>query len=644
LQFNNPVSAIADISKSLLIAPRNPTAYFLLGNIHYALSNFTDSLNSFNKAIELNPRYAEAFCNRGNTYKKLNLYQDAFKSFEQAIQLQPDLAEAFCNRGVLYIELKSFDLAIKDLEQAIFINPEYADAFYNLGAAFKFLNDVPKAIHFYSQALSIEPTHAEACVNLANAYQATGQHDLALSAYDRVLNISAEFKFNLSTYLNLKTKLSNWTNFDSEISQVDIDITLNKKISLPFHLLGLLDRPDLHLIAAQTYAASECPSDDSLGPIPLRPFDGKIRVGYYSADFHNHATAFLMAELFELHDKVKFEFYAFSFGPNINDDMRQRLSSSFHQFIDVNNTSDRDVAILSRQMGIDIAVDLKGYTQDSRANIFAKRCAPIQVSYLGYPGTMGVDYMDYIIADKVVIPEANQHFYSEKVVYLPHSYQVNDSKRVISERVFSRSEVGIPENAFVFCCFNNNYKILPDTFDIWMRILQSVPNSVLWLLDDNPTATSNLIKEAESRGVAGARLIFAKRIRLDEHLARHRLADLFLDTLPYNAHTTTSDALWAGLPVLTCTGQSFASRVAASLLEAIGLTEMITHNANDYEQKAIQLANTPIMLEQIKTKLANNRLSTALFNTQLFTQHIEEAYSQMFQLHQNHLPTQHIYI
>jgi predicted O-linked N-acetylglucosamine transferase (SPINDLY family) len=438
--------------------------------------------------------------------------------------------------------------------------------------------------------------------------------------------------------------LSNWDEFESQISQVEIDISLSKKLSLTFHLLGLIDRPDLHLIAAQTYAASECPSDTSLGPIAHRPFDGKIRIGYYSADFHNHATAFLMAELFELHDKSKFEFYAFSFGPNINDDMRKRLSLSFHQFIDVTNTSDRDVAILSRQIGIDIAVDLKGYTQDSRANIFAKRCAPIQVSYLGYPGTMGVDYMDYIIADKVVIPEANQHFFTEKVVYLPNSYQVNDSKRVISDRVFSRNEVGIPENSFVFCCFNNNYKILPATFDIWMRILQSVPNSVLWLLDDNPTATSNLFKEAESRGVAGDRLIFAKRIRLDEHLARHRLADLFLDTLPYNAHTTTSDALWAGLPVLTCTGQSFASRVAASLLEAIGLPEMITHHAHDYEQKAIEIARNLPLLEQIKSKLASNRLSTPLFNTQLFTQHIEAAYSEMFQRYQNLLPPQHIYL
>jgi protein O-GlcNAc transferase len=643
-QLNKLQLSLSDLNKSILLDPINPIAFFLLGNIQYSLSNFLDSISSYKKAIDLNPFYSEAFCNLGNAYKDIDFLQESINCFNKAIQLNSNLAEAFSNRGVVNIKLRNYELAINDLQHAININTNYDDAYFNLGTAFKSMKLFENAIQSYSMAITINPSHIEAYVNLANSYRDNNQYEISLITYDKALLIFSDFKFNLSNYLSIKNKLCDWSNFYFNISQVESDTSLHKKIGITFHLLGLIDRPDLHLIAAQTYAASECPSDDSLGPIPLRPFDGKIRVGYYSADFHNHATAFLMAELFELHDKVKFEFYAFSFGPNINDDMRQRLSTSFHQFIDVTNSSDRDVAVLSRQIGIDIAVDLKGYTQDSRANIFAKRCAPVQVSYLGYPGTMGVDYMDYIIADKFVIPESNQHFFTEKVVYLPHSYQVNDSKRIISARVFSKKEVGIPDNAFVFCCFNNNYKILPDTFDIWMRILLSVPNSILWLLDDNPTATSNLIKEAESRGVDGKRLIFAKRIQLDEHLARHRLADLFLDTLPYNAHTTTSDALWAGLPVLTCTGQSFASRVAASLLDAIGLPEMITHNIYDYEKKALELANNPLLLAQIKSKLASNRLTTPLFNTQLFTQHIESAYLQMYQLQQNNLSPQNIYI
>jgi predicted O-linked N-acetylglucosamine transferase (SPINDLY family) len=351
-----------------------------------------------------------------------------------------------------------------------------------------------------------------------------------------------------------------------------------------------------------------------------------------------------MAELFELHDKSKFEIFGFSFGPVNNDDMQVRVSSAFDHFYFVNDKSDHDVASLSRQLGIDIAIDLKGFTQDYRLGIFAYGCAPIQVNYLGYPGTMGTDFIHYVIADTTVIPETNQQFFTEKVVYLPHSYQVNDSKRAISHRLFTKPEVGLPGSGFVFCCFNNVYKILPSTFDGWMRILKSIDGSVLWLLDDNPTATSNLQKEAQARGVDPSRLVFAKRMSLDEHLARLKLADLFIDTLPYNAHTTTSDALWAGLPVLTCMGESFASRVAASLLKAIDLPELITHSQQEYEAKAIELATNPALLKAIKDKLAANKLTKPLFDTKLFTKHLEAAYSSMFQRHQDGLPPDHIYI
>jgi predicted O-linked N-acetylglucosamine transferase (SPINDLY family) len=618
--------------------------FFEKGIVNFENRDFQEATKFFRLAYELQPQRISILTNLTSALIKIDSLSEAESLISNALNLYPADPILHLNLGNLYFKLHNWNESLSCYKKAISLDNNYAEAYNNCGLTYKELNFSDDSIFHYKKAISLNPNYVEAYYNLACLYQSTGSWDAALDISLKGLHIDANFEDLFISYLGFITKLCKWDSLSLDIANLVSRINSNYSDISPFRPLSLIDRSDLHLIAAQTYAASECPSDDSLGPIPLRPSDGKIRVGYYSADFHNHATAFLMAELFELHDKSKFEFYAFSFGPNINDDMRQRLSSSFYQFIDVTNTSDRDVAILSRQMGIDIAVDLKGYTQDSRANIFAKRCAPIQVSYLGYPGTMGVDYMDYIIADKVVIPESNQHFFTEKVVYLPNSYQVNDSKRVISDRVFSKNEVGIPDNAFVFCCFNNNYKILPDTFDIWMRILQSVPNSVLWLLDDNPTATSNLINEAASRGVDGKRLIFAKRIRLDEHLARHRLADLFLDTLPYNAHTTTSDALWAGLPVLTCTGQSFASRVAASLLDAIGLPELITHNAYDYEQKALELANNPFLLVQIKSKLASNRLTTPLFDTQLFTQHIEEAYLQMYQLQQSNLSPQHIFI
>jgi predicted O-linked N-acetylglucosamine transferase (SPINDLY family) len=351
-----------------------------------------------------------------------------------------------------------------------------------------------------------------------------------------------------------------------------------------------------------------------------------------------------MAELFELHDKSKFELIAFSFGPDLKDEMRSRVSQAFNQFIDITTVSDKSVAQLSRELGIDIAVDLKGLTKNSRLGIFSYKAAPIQVSYLGYPGTLGADYIDYLIADKTLIPKKSQEHYSEKIVYLPNSYQVNDRHRVIAPTQFTKQDLGLPRDSFVFCCFNNNYKITPDVFDSWVRILEAVDASVLWLLEDNQTAAANLRKEASLRGLDPARLVFAKHMDLPEHLARHKAADLFLDTLPCSAHTTASDALWAGLPVLTCMGESFASRVAASLLFAIGLPELVTETTNEYEALAIELATNPAKLKAIKDKLESNRLTTPLFNTALFTKHIEVAYTEMYERYQADLLPDHIYI
>ncbi len=360
----------------------------------------------------------------------------------------------------------------------------------------------------------------------------------------------------------------------------------------------------------------------------------RIRIAYLSADFYGHATAFLMANLFETHDKARFEISAWSFGPAVDDEMRTRLRKSFEHFHEIGTISDADVAAMLRAQEIDIAVDLKGYTLNSRTAIFSHRAAPIQVNYLGFPGTMGADYMDYIVGDPVVTPPEHDAFYSEKIVRLPDTYQINDSTRAISERTPTRAEAHLPESGFVFCCFNNNYKITPDVFDVWMRLLNRVEGSVLWLIEDNVAAAQNLRLEAESRGVRAQRLVFVERLPLAEHLARHRLADLFLDTLPYNAHTTASDALWAGLPVLTCMGNIFPGRVAASLLKAVGLPELITENLSDYEALALKLATVPASLAELKSRLARNRLTHPLFDTDRFRRHIEAAYVTIYEYYQ----------
>jgi predicted O-linked N-acetylglucosamine transferase (SPINDLY family) len=356
-------------------------------------------------------------------------------------------------------------------------------------------------------------------------------------------------------------------------------------------------------------------------------------VAYLSADFHDHATSQLMAELFERHDRERFEVSAWSFGPETGDAMRARLRAAFEHFHDVRNVSDDEVAARLRAAEIDIAVDLKGFTDGCRPGIFARRVAPIQVNFLGYPGTTGADYMDYIIGDAEVIPEGHEVFYSEQVVRLPDSYQVNDTKRVIAGHVPTRAEAGLPASGFVFCCFNNNYKITPEVFDVWMRLLKAVPGSVLWLLEDNAAASRNLRREAQARGVDAGRLVFAGRVLPPDHLARHRLADLFLDTLPCNAHTTASDALWAGLPVLTCRGNAFAGRVAASLLRAVGLPELVVDDLGAYETLAIRLATAPGELAGLKARLLQNRLTHPLFDIERYRRHLESAYAAMIEQH-----------
>jgi predicted O-linked N-acetylglucosamine transferase (SPINDLY family) len=423
--------------------------------------------------------------------------------------------------------------------------------------------------------------------------------------------------------------LCKWDEFKLRFSDLEQKIKSGAKSSLNFILVGLTDSAELQLKASQTWS-KEFPQNDSLGPIKKTEPKPKIRLGYYSADFYNHATCILMAELFEKHDRSKFELFAFSFGPDIKDHMRTRVEASFDQFIDVSSMSDKEIAEFSRMLGIDIAIDLKGSTKDHRFGIFSYRAAPVQVSYLGYPGTMGAEYIDYLIADKTLIPEASQKFYTEKIAYMPHSYQVNDRSRVISDRVFTKQEVGLPDEGFVFACFNSNYKITPDVFDVWVRILKSVEGSVLWLFEDNETAATNLRKEAQKRGLSPERLVFAPKMEISEHLARHKLADLFIDTLPCNAHTTASDALWAGLPVLTCMGESFASRVAASLLNAIEMPELITSSLKEYEELAVALGKDPQRIQALKQKLESNKLTTPLFDSTMFTSSFEDVLKQIF--------------
>ena len=496
----------------------------------------------------------------------------------------------------------------------------------------------------YDKAIARKPDDADGYVNRGRVLLKLKRYEDALASLEAAVALKPDYEFLCGGVLLTKMRICEFSNMEIEFVRISEKIMRGEKAGRPIDIIAISSSLEVQRKTAEIWIRKGHSTHAALPSIPKHPARERIRIGYFSADFFNHPTMHLMAELIEKHDRSRFELIAFSFGPERNDEMRRKSMTIFDKFIDVRNMSDKDVALLSRNLEIDIAVDLKGLHFGARTGIFAWRAAPIQINYLGYSGTMGAEYIDYIIADPIVIPEESKQHYCEKIVYMPNSYQVNNTKRSISDKAFTREGLGLPPTGFVFCCFNDNFKITPRVFDCWMRILKQAEGSVLWLLEDNAKAASNLRMEATKRGVDATRLFFARRIPPDEHIARYRFAHLFLDTTPYNAHTTASEALWAGLPMLTQIGETFAGRVAASLLEAIGLPELITKSQSDYEARAIELAMSPEELSAIKDKLAKNRMTTPLFDTELYTRHLEAAYEAIWERYHLGLPPDHIYI
>jgi predicted O-linked N-acetylglucosamine transferase (SPINDLY family) len=634
LELKRFEDALANYDKALRLNSDYAEAFCNRGRVLQELNRFEDALASYDKALAIKPDYAEALTNRGLTLQALKRFEDALASHEEVLGIKPDCAYAFYNCGVALQALERLDEALSRYNRAIAVKPDFADVFVNRGVVLQELRRLDEALASYDQAIALQPDYADAFINRGSALLALKRFEEALVSYKQAFALKPDHKYACSGLAECAIKSGDWSQrreLSGEVYQHVID---QKSIISPFVLLAYSSDAALQLKCARSYIANKIPDlPQSLWKGTIWNHD-KVRIAYLSADFHQHATAFLMAELFELHDRSRFEVLGVSFGADDQSEMRSRLIKSFDQFHDVRFKNDRDVAKFMHNLQVDIALDLKGYTQDSRPGILAYRSAPIQVNYLGYPGTMGADFVDYVIADKIVLPLDQQPFYTEKIVHLPECYQVNDSQRKIADREPTRCEVGLPQGRFVFCCFNNSYKITAPVFDVWMRLLGKVNGSALWLLRDNSSVEINLRKEAVARGIDPARLVFAGRAPLEDHLARHRLADLFLDTLPYNAHTTASDALWAGLPLITCRGESFAGRVAASLLNAVGLSELVTHNPQEYEALALQLARDAPLLASVKAKLLRNRDAYPLFNSKRFTRHLEGAYATMWEIWQ----------
>jgi protein O-GlcNAc transferase len=556
------------------------------------------------------------------------------------LQADPQNFEAFYLLGFLHGQSREFDQAQYFFGEAAKRNPPWVEAFFMRGHALQKLARHEEAIAAYGQALAVNPPLAEALLNRAGSLFRLRRYEEAARDYENLLALEPDFPFAHGNLLFSRMHGCDWRGFAEQQAAIKRRLAAGERVVAPFDAKALDLSAEDELVSAKLWAADQCNVAARLPPRGSQSHR-RIRLAYVSADFHAHALASLMAGVFEKHDRTRFETIAISLGPDDGSPMRARLNRAFDRFIDVRGKSDADIAALMQEVGTDIAVDLMGFTEGCRPAIFAYSPAPVQVNYLGFPGTMGADFMDYIIADEIVAPMSQHRHYTESVVTLEGSFMPADSMRTIASRIFTRGELGLPDNGFVFCSFNASYKITPPMFDSWMRLLESVEGSVLWLGQANDSARRNLKLEAEARGIAAHRIVFASYLpSAADHLARLKLADLFLDTLPYNAHATAADALWVGLPVLTCMGERFAGRVAASLLHAAGLSELVTDSLAAYEAKALALARNRAALDAIKAQLQRNRVTHSLFDTTRSTRNLENSFLAMWERHQRGLPPQ----
>lgn len=625
--------AVAAYDEALILKPDLAEAWHRRGNVLYGLNRYSEALAAYDKELTLNPGYVGVWLGRGNVLFDLKRYEEALTAFDKAMTLKPDLAEVWLGRGNVFYELKRFDEALAAYDKALMINPNLAGVWANRGNVFFDLKRYKEAIAAYDQALILKPDLAGAWLGRGNVFCGLKRYEEAIAAFDRVLALRPDLEYLHGERLHAKMQSCDWRDLEYDWSNILEKLRKGACVSSPYIILALPSSSADQLSCAKLFLEKNVSATNN-NSLDRCSSNGRIRIAYLSADFQEHAVMKLMAGLFEHHDKSRFETIAISFGLNDGSAMRTRVVKAFDQFLDVRSYSDQEIANTLREIKTNIAIDLTGFTKNMRVNILASRPAPVQVNYLGYAGTMGADFIDYIIADKIVIPIDQQQYYSEKVAYLPDSYLASDATHRVSEAMPTRKEAGLPDNGFVFCSFIDSYKITPDVFSIWMRLLHQVPGSVLWLTEGNSSSPNHLKLEAQRRGISSERLAFAPRIKFEDYLARHRLADLFLDTLYFNAHTTASHALWAGLPVLTCLGATFAGRVAASLLVAVGLPELVTKSLEEYEALALKLACDPALLASIKSKLARNRDTYPLFNTARFTRHIEAAYINMWEKYQ----------
>jgi protein O-GlcNAc transferase len=630
-------AALSGFEAALHINPDHPEASHNRGCALRELGRHGDALQAFDRALQLETDRTDTLVARGDVLRELGRSEEALLSYELALQLRGDSIEAHRGRGDALLDMGATFAALAAHDKAVALGPDRSETHNSRGNSLRTLSRFPEAVASYDKSLSLDSRNAAAHYNRATAHLQWDVHtEEAEAGYERALELNPGIPFLPGALFHLRRSHADWISHTPGYGRDELHraVLNGGSVAAPFHFLSVSDSAHAQLQCAKTYAAvryGNAGADWSRGRHSRR----RLRVAYISPDLREHAVSYLMAGVFEKHDTARFETVAVSLSPEESSPMGRRLKRSFQSFMDVSGKRDTEIVEQLRSMEIDIAVDLGGFTDGTRPQLFARRIAPIQISYLGYPGTMGASYIDYILADEFVIPAQTRGRYREHVVYLPDCFQANDDARQIDHRLSVRADVGLPDQAFVFCCFNNTHKITPDMFDVWMRLLARVPHSVLWLLDAGANTCRNLRLQAQQRGVASERLVFAPRLPYPQHLGRLKLADLFLDTLPFNAGTTASDALWAGLPLLTCAGETFAARMGGSLLHAIGLPELITSDLEQYEARAHELATHESALRTLRQRLEQNRIESPLFDTDRFRRQFEAALSRIWSTHED---------
>ena len=620
-QKDNISGAIKLYEKLISSNYRNAQVSYLLGTANLQLKNYLKAIKILSLSIEDNPKNHHSYNNIGLAYNEIKDFNEAIKNYEICIKLKPNFPDAYINKGISLKEIGNYEEALKDFKTVLKLSPSNAKAYTNLGNLQKEQKKYDEAIRSYEKAIRLDEKNYIAYNNLGVIYQELKNYSEALKNFNITFKINSKFEFILGKILHCKMHLCDWNNYEKLKKEIIEGVKNNLEMIEPFPILGLTDNPKILKQASEIYSKKK-KFNSRKNMFKLNK--DKLKIGYFSSDFHSHPVSHLIKDVFKYHNRTNFEVIGFYHGTK-NDKWTEEIKKNFDEFIDLDKLKIGDVESFIREKNLDIAVNLNGYTSNSKNEIFSKGIARFQINYLGYPGTMGTDVMDYLIADKIVIPENNKKYFTEKILYLPNCWLPSSKHREISKRNFEKKDFLIPDNKFVFCNFNNIYKITPEIFKIWMNILLNSDGSVLWLISKNISVKENLRTEAKKRGVDPNRIIFSDPIDIEDHLKRIQLADLFLDTFPYNAHLTAVDAIRAGLPILTISGNSLPSRGADSILQSANISNLCKKTFQEYQDTAIELAKNRKKYKIIRESF-QNCINSELFNIEQFTKSLEKIY------------------